>query len=118
MKRPASPRKKRVWNVSDFAEHAQLSHGQAKRLLKKLDARHGGRLLIPSDGANREYTFYPAVLSRLEPDLFAPVESLEFRLEELEEKVDEQGANQKRIASQVGYLTRKVEQLDLFRRTG
>lgn len=103
-----------MWNVSDFAEHAQLSHGQAKRLLKKLDAKHGGRLLIPSEGVNREYTFFPAVLSRLEPDLFAPVESLEFRVEELEERFDEYGANQKRIASQVGYLTRKTEQLSLF----
>lgn len=117
MKKP-SLRKKRVWNVSDFAEHAQISHGQAKRLLKKLDTKHAGKLLMPSDGANREYTFYPAVLSRLEPDLFSPVESIEFRLEEIEEKVDEHGANQKRIASQVGYLTRKVEQLSLFQRTG
>lgn len=111
------PRKRRVWKVADFAAHAGLSHGQAKRLLKRLDAKHGGRLLIPSEGANREYTFFPAVLSKLEPDLFSPIESVEFRLEEVEESVGELRADHRRIASQVGANTRQIAQLQLFRRT-
>ncbi|MGE0792470.1 MAG: hypothetical protein AB7S26_42740 [Sandaracinaceae bacterium] len=107
----AAPRKKRVWTVADFARHANLTHRPARRMLTRLNAKHGGRLLIPSAGANREYRFYPSTLARLEPDLFTPVESLEFRVEALEEELGAARADQKRIAAQVGKNTRDVAQL-------
>src|SRR5688572_13294587 len=70
-----APRKKRVWTVADFARHAYGGDDsgpacrRARRWLKRLDAKHGGQLLIPTTGVNREFTFYPAVLARLEADL-------------------------------------------------
>lgn len=107
-------RKKRVWKVADFAEHAGIAHRAARRLLQRLDAKHGGRLLTPSEGTNREYTFLPAVLSRLEPDYFSPVESLEFRMEEVEEAVTTITAQHRRLAAQTGENTRQIAQLSLF----
>ena len=106
-----SPRKKRVWNVADFAAHAGLSHRSARRLLKRLDERHRGRLLMPSGGTNREYSFFPAVLARLEPDLFAPIESIEYRLDELEDDVAEMRVREKRIVAQVGQNTRDIARI-------
>lgn len=107
-------RKKRVWTVADFALHAYADDSpaaclRARRLLKRLDEKHGGALLVPSKGTNREYTFAPATLARLEPDLFAPIESLEVRFDALEEDVGELRADQRRIVSQVGANTRRGE---------
>jgi hypothetical protein len=112
----ASPpaRKKRVWKVGDFATHAGISHRAARRLLLRLNAKHGGGLLTPSEGANREYTFLPSALARLEPDYFSPVESLEFRLEEVEEAVTTITAQHRRLAVQTGENTRQIAQLSLF----
>ena len=104
-------RKKRVWTVADFAHHAGISPRQARRLLLRLDAKHKRKLLIPSTGTNRVYTLFPAVLARLEPDLFAPIESLEFRVEALEEDACTHARAQKMIASQVGANTREIERL-------
>lgn len=97
--------KSRIWTCADFARHvygevtpaAQL---RARRFLKRLDAKHGGGLLVPSAGTNREYTLVPAVLVRLEPDLFAPIESLEYRLEELEDVCDRQAEQLRGLAVQ------------------
>jgi hypothetical protein len=100
--------KRRVWSVADLAAHAGISHGRALRLLKRLNKKHRGKLLVPSAGANREYTFLPATLARLEPDLFAPVEDLEPRVTELEETVAELRAAQKRTVLQVGNNTRAI----------
>ena len=110
------PRKKRVWTVADFAQHAYNDASppacrRARRALKALDAKHGGKLLIPSAGTNREYTFYPSRLAKLEPDLFTPVESLEFRIDELEDDVADVRVAQKRIVSQVGQNTRDIDRL-------
>lgn len=59
------------------------------------------------------------MLSRLEPDLFTPIESIEFRLEALEEECAEAKVTQRRVISQVGANTRNIEkmrqQLALFR---
>lgn len=55
-------RRKRVWDVADFAEHMQLSHWQAKALLKRLDEELHGMLLRKSGGKNRRYSFFPALL--------------------------------------------------------
>lgn len=99
---------KRVWTVSDFAELAGLSHVPARRLLLKIDAKHRGRLLTRSEGTNRMYTFRPATLRRLEPEYFEPVESLEFRVEELEEGLATVTAALRRVATQVGAHTRQL----------
>lgn len=109
-------RKQRVWTVALFAKHAYDDDSppacrRARRFLKKLDAKHHGRLLIPTDGANREFTFLPSVLARLEPDLFTPIASVEFRLEAVEEDVGELRASQRRTIGQVGYLSREVTKL-------
>lgn len=103
--------RKRVWNVADFATYAKMAHRRARRLLKRIDAKHGGQLLIPSEGTNREFTFYPAVLARLEPDLFTPVESIEFRLDLIEEDVAEAKRAAKIIAAQTGQNTRDIARL-------
>lgn len=107
------PRKQRVWTVATFAKHAFDDDSppacrRARRLLKRIDAKHGGRLLIPSDGTNREFTFMPAVLARLEPDLFTPIASVEFRIEAVEEDLGELRATQRRTIGQVGYLSREL----------
>lgn len=104
----ASLREKRVWDVADFAEHAGIGHMAARRLLLKLDAKHGGRLLTPTSGANRKYTFRPVTLRKLEPEYFESVESLEFRIEELEEAMATTAAALRRLSSQVGANTRQI----------
>lgn len=107
--------RKRVWTVADFAKHAWNDDSEAaclraRRFLKRLDAKHHGKLLVPSDGANRMFTFYPALLAKLEPDLFTPVQSIEFRLEVLEDEVSEVKRHQKVVVGQVGANTRRIEQ--------
>lgn len=109
------PRKKRIWSASDFAQHAfsdptPAGRRRALRFLKRLDGRHGGRLLIPAAGT-REFTFYPATLARLEPDLFTPIESLEFRLDAVEEALDETRSEQRDVVSQVRQNSRDIAAL-------
>jgi hypothetical protein len=109
-------RKKRIWCVADFAQHAYgddapAARLRARRFLLRLHEKHGGKLLIPSQGTNREYTFFPSTLARLEPDLFTPIESVEYRLDELEDDVGELRVHQKRIVAQVGQNTRDVARL-------
>lgn len=111
-----APRKKRVWTASDFAAHAyqettDAARRRALRLLKRINAKHGGQLLIPSQGTNREFTFYPSTLQRLEPDLFVAVESLEFRVDAVEEAVDELKANERDIVAQVRQNSRDVARM-------
>lgn len=106
-------RRQRIWSCATFALHAYGTDSpaactRARRFLLRLDARHGGRLLIPSEGTNRRWTFYPARLFSLEPDLAAPVESLEFRLDELDEAIDEIRSNERAIVSQVRQNSRDV----------
>lgn len=106
------PRKARVWTVADFARHvfgctgepSPAQHLRARRMLRRLNAKHGGALLMSSAGQNRAYTLYPATLARLEPDLFAPVESLEFRIEELEASDDRQTEQLVALAQQITRL--------------
>lgn len=109
-------RKLRVWNASLFALHAYGDDGDAARrralrVLKRIDAKHAGALLIPTLGTNREFTFYAATLARLEPDLFTAVESLEFRLDAVEEAIDEMRANERAIVSQMGQNARDIVKL-------
>lgn len=114
-----STRKARVWSVADFARHvfgctgepSPAQHLKARRMLRRLNAKHAGALLIPSAGTNRAYTFYPATLARLEPDLFTPVESLEFRLDGVEEELAELRVTQRRTVAQVGQNTRDIARL-------
>lgn len=109
----APARKRRIWSCATFALHAYgtdspAARTRARRFLLRLDARHGGRLLIPSEGCNRRWTFYAATLFSLEPDLAAPVESLEFRLDAAEEALDELGSNLRATADQVRQNSRDV----------
>lgn len=114
-------RKKRVWTVADFARHAYGGDDsppacrRARRHLKRLDAKHGGQLLIPTTGTNREFTFYVAKLARLEAELFSPVESLEFRVDEIESIVEDSysrlSTDQKIIASQTTQNSRDIAKL-------
>ena len=116
-------RRKRLWNVADFALFlgGGTSHRQAKRLLLRWDRESGGRLLTPSEGrVNRRYEFAPAVLMKLHPEIFDRIESLEARVDELEEGVGELRGRQKRLGLQVGQnsadIAKHGEQLRLFRR--
>jgi hypothetical protein len=110
------PRKLRVWNASLFALHAFGDDGDAARrralrVLKRIDAKHAGALLIVTEGTNREFTFYPATLARLEPDLFTAVESLEYRIDAVEEAIDELKANERATVSQVLQVSRDIAKL-------
>lgn len=113
-------RKKRVWTVADFARHAygedsEPARRRARRHLLRLDAKHGGQLLIPTTGTNREYTFYVATLARLEAELFTPVESLEFRVDELETTVGDSferlSADAKIHGAQIAQNSRDIARL-------
>lgn len=111
-----SARRQRVWTVADFARHAYDDDSpqacrRARRFLKKLDAKHGGTLLIPSAGTNREFTFYPATLARLEEDLFSPIESIEFRLDAVEEAAADANMLARKTALQCGENTRAIAHL-------
>ncbi len=110
------PRKQRIWNVAIFAMHAYNDDSEsaclrARRYLKRLNEKHGGKLLIPSAGVNRAFTFHPATLARLEADLFTAVESLEFRVDELEEGLDAVREDQSAIVSQTRNNSRDIAQL-------
>ena len=104
-------RKKRIWTVADFAVHIGWHFLRARRFLLKLNEKHQGRLLIPSNGTNRGWTFYPATLARLEPDLFAPIESIEVRLDEVEEGLGEVRADLRRTVLQTGANTRDIAKI-------
>lgn len=107
----ADLRKKRVWDVGDFAEWLGVSHKQAKSILLRLDAEVGGMLLRRTRGANRGYWFFPSVLAKVKPEVFERVESLEARVGELEGRVDEYETTQRRILSQVGQNSRDIARL-------
>lgn len=115
-------RKKRLWTAADFAEFlgGGITPRAARELLKRWDAESGGKLLIPTTGTNRLFRFAPAMLLKLHPEIFDRVESLEGRVEELEEQLGDVKARQKRIVAQVGQNTRDIAkhsaQLQLFRR--
>ncbi len=113
-------RRRRVWRVSDFARHVfgeatPATKIRARRLLLRLDAKHGGKLLHASGGTNRGWWFYPATLAELEATLFAPLESLGPRLEDLEETVTESferlAVDQKIIATQTARNSRDIARL-------
>jgi hypothetical protein len=104
-------RKKRVWNVADFAAHAGWHFLKARRFLLKIDKKHGGKLFLPRNGPTSPYEFCVATLAKLEADLFEPIESLEVRVEELEERVGQHDADIRRTALQVGSNTRDIAKM-------
>lgn len=111
-----APRKKRVWTVSDFAQYAYSDASpqacrRARRFLQTLNTKHGGTLLIPSAGTNREYTLLPATLARLERDLFEAIETLEARLDAAEDAIDSVRTDQRDIVAQTRQNARDVAQL-------
>lgn len=112
----AALRKKRVWKVSDFAAWVEISHKSAKSVLLCLDAELGGLLLRQSSGTNRGYWFFPAMLAKAKPELFEHIESLEQRLDDLEDAFSTMKTDQKRIVSQVGQNSRDVDRLKRTRR--
>lgn len=114
----SASKKKRVWSVGDFAEHVGINHRQAKRLLQRLDREMKGRLLLPSEGANRQYKFVRAVLARARPEYFEDVESAEERIEELEEKVSEALRMLRMLGFQTGANSAAIAQLQQGVRRG
>lgn len=111
-----TPRKKRVWTVSDFALHAYNDDSaqacrRARRYLVRLNQKHGGQILLSTVGTNREYSFHPAILARLEPDLFTAIESLEFRLDAVEEDLGDIRATQRLTILQMGHNSRDIARL-------
>lgn len=103
--------RKRVWSVADFADHAHIGHRVARRILRRIDVKHGGKLLIPSEGTNRGYSFWPAVLWKLEPDLFTEIESVAFRLDALEDAFGDMRVQQRATILQTGANTREIAKM-------
>lgn len=108
---PPHLRRKRVWTVADFALFAGLSHKSARKLLKRYHDELGGRLLRPSQGTNREYTFLPSLLARYADGLFEPIESLEVRVDDIEDKLGELHRAQRIVAVQTGQNTGDIGRL-------
>jgi hypothetical protein len=104
-------RKKRLWNVADFAAWCGISHKQALSLLKQLNAETGGMLLRTSGGKKPEYTFFVAALAKVKPEIFERVDSLEARVDLLEEQMSERVVRERQIASQVGANSRDIVKL-------
>ena len=110
-------RKKRVWSVAEFAlfvlsDDSKAACKRALRMLNRLDVKHDGAVLHRDAG---KYYVYPATLARLEADLFAPIESLEFRVEALEELTEEGlerlSADNRCLAAQTAQNTRDISKL-------
>jgi hypothetical protein len=120
---PAHLRRKRIWNVADFAEFSGLSHKAARARLKRYDKALGGALLSPSLGTNREYTFQPAFLARVIREaigdtrleeaigLFEPIDSVDMRVDALEDRLDDMHQAQRITAMQTGQNTRDIARL-------
>ena len=108
---PEHLRRKRIWNVADFAEFAGLTHKVAKARLKTYNDQMNGMLLVPSRGANREYTFFPSLLARAFEGLFKPVDSLEFRVNDLEGKIEDMHQAHRIVAVQTGVNTNEIGRL-------
>lgn len=106
-----SVKRKRVWNVRDFAAHLGISTKAARTLLKRLNDELDGGLLMTTGGKKPEYTFFPARLARDKPEIFEWFESLESRVDELEEGLGDVKAAQRRIVAQVGQNTRDVAKI-------
>lgn len=113
---PAHLRRKRIWNVADFAEFTGLSHKAAKSRLKTYNDAMSGMLLIPSRGANREYTFIVAQLAKAFPDLFESIESLEMRVDEVEDAVDDLRMQHRIVVNAVGQMTRDIAKIRTARK--
>lgn len=116
---PASLRRKRFWDVGDFAEFIGESHKVARARLLTFNAQMNGMLLIPSSGTNRRYIFSPALLARAIDDgrlamgagLFDSIDALEMRVDTIEEKVGDLHEGQRVIAMQCGANTRDIARI-------
>lgn len=104
-------RKKRLWTVADFAAWLGIKRKPALALLKRLDEELGSTLLMTSKGKKPEYTFFPALLAKAKPEIFERVEGLEMRVNELEERVGEISATQRRAIAQMGQNSRDIVRL-------
>lgn len=89
----------------------ELSHRQARELLKRLNEEVGGTLLRTTGGKKPEYTFFPAVLAKAKPEVFERLESLEEKVENLLEWREEQDGRTKRIVAQTGQNTRDIARI-------
>jgi len=104
-------RKKRLWNVADFAAWVGISHKQALSLLKQLNAEAGGMLLRSGTGKKPEYTFFVAALAKVKPEIFERVDSLESRVDALEDQMEERVTRERQLAAAIGQNTRDIVKL-------
>lgn len=116
---PAHLRRKRTWDVDDFAEFIGESHKVARARLQTFNEQMHGMLLVPSKGKNRRYTFSPALLAKAIDDgrlamaagLFDSIDALEMRVDTLEDHVGDIHAAHRIVASQTGQNTRDIATL-------
>lgn len=116
---PIHLRRKRFWDVHDFAEFIGESDKVARERLRTYNAQMNGMLLIPSAGTNRRYTFSPALLARAIDDgrlavaggLFESIDALEMRIDTLEDKVGDMHEAQRIVATQCGENTRDIARM-------
>lgn len=107
--------RKRIWDVGDFAAWMEISHKSALALLKTLNTECGGMLLRTTGGKRPTYTFFVGSLKRSKPEIFERIESLEGRVEQLEEQMSERTRREKLIAVQTSENTRKIAKLEIKR---
>ena len=103
-------RRKRIWNVGDLALYLGKSPEATRARLEPIDREVHG-MLLKRIGGSVGWEFAVVTLAKAWPELFEPIESLEIRVEALEDGQDTLRAEHRQIASQVGQNTRDVAKM-------
>lgn len=109
-------RRKALWRVGDFARYLGVSHWQARSALLRYNAEFGGMLLRPSQGRNRGYTFFWALLAKHDVSAFLddPIEQQQ-RVDTIEDLVGDIHQSLRVVAAQTGQNTRDIAKLKTAR---
>ncbi len=111
-------RRKALWRVSDLAAYMGASHKTAMGILQRYNAALGGKLLRPSRGSCRVYTFLWRPLAKHDPGLFLddPLNELE-RLDAVEDQSTDVFERVRMLTFQTGQNSRDIAKLKSSRRS-
>lgn len=79
-------KRKRLWTIADLAQHMGIPPRRARAFVRRLNEKHGGKI-VRYEGCG--YVIDRARLRRAMPDLFLEPNSLEMRVERIEEGIEE-----------------------------
>ncbi len=106
-------RRKALWTVADFARYLGLEDPRrARRALLRYNEAFDGKLLRPSRGANREYTFFWAQLAKHDAAIFLddPIDA-QARFDTVEDLVADLERAFRVVAAQTGQNTRDLARM-------